>query len=191
MASDTRRESGGGGGRVVGALMQSLSPLGVCVILSVCVKIWVVPLVFQEMAHCFSDRAVMVCVFVALSMSVSDCCLFAAATRSEHYYYHQLFSCAIMPRTVTVLSIQWKLHTAFAFAAPDGPPWDRDVPITESASRLHKKVGQLNWLAGWLALSSSRTDYVMKKLQNCKCAASTHHTCHGIYCTRWLCVCSM
>ena len=26
----------------------------------------------------------------------------------------------------------------------------------------------------------------MKKLQDCKCAASTYHTCHGIYCTRRL-----
>ena len=27
---------------------------------------------------------------------------------------------------------------------------------------------------------------MMKKIQDCKCAASTHHTCHGIYYTRRL-----
>lgn len=84
-----------------------------------------------------------------------------------------------------------KLHTSFAlmslmghraieiFMCTSMMQCNAMYTITESASRLHKKAGQQ--LADWLTLSSSRTDYVTKKLQDGKCAAWTHHTCR----TRW------
>jgi hypothetical protein len=112
----------------------------------------------------------------------------------DHYYgpiaWVIQLSCAIMLRTVLVLSTQTSY--IICFDVPDGPPCNRDLYVhlyDAMQCDVHNhwiciETTQESWsakLADWLTLSSSRTDYVTKKLQDGKCAAWTHHTCR----TRW------